>query len=225
MLQDSHVIPNFIFKPLRAPGGSMVHVNVDDWKVEKNSDSHSEFLLCEDCEGKISKWEDHGARRLRDLSAFDQKPENEILWTGFDYAQFKLFQLSVLWRAGVAKGPFFEAVSLGPLGENIRRKLLANDPGEVDFCGCIMTGILTEWARSDGFVYAPQLARHKGRYYYNFIFAGVLWIFSANQSAEREMIQWFLQKNGSVPLVFMDVKDLPNAASVLSIIAKNYRST
>src|SRR3546814_7896147 len=61
--------------------------------------------------------------------------------TGIDYAQFKLFLLSLLWRAGVAKGRYFERVTLGPHEERLRAMLHDGDPGPFDLYHCILWGL------------------------------------------------------------------------------------
>jgi len=62
-----------------------------------------------------------------------------LTWvSGIDYAPFKLFQLSTLWCAAVAKGEFFSRVALGPHGETVRQMLLGGDPGEPWQYGCLV---------------------------------------------------------------------------------------
>jgi hypothetical protein len=48
---------------------------------------------------------------------------------GLDYAMFKLFHLSVLWRAGVSTREEFRNVKLGSHEDVIRQMLLRDDPG------------------------------------------------------------------------------------------------
>jgi hypothetical protein len=51
----------------------------------------------------------------------------------------KLFQLSILWRASVAKGDFFSKVKLKPRHEEeIRKMLLNGEPGKEDRYPCGM---------------------------------------------------------------------------------------
>jgi len=62
---------------------------------------------------------------------------------GIDYKLFKLFQLSLLWRAGVSDRPIFKEVALGRHQEILRRMLLDDDPGESHKYGCIMLAAIT----------------------------------------------------------------------------------
>jgi len=43
-----------------------------------------------------------------------RQQDNKIIIEGIDYAPFKLFLMSVLWRASVSTLEFFKLVSLGP---------------------------------------------------------------------------------------------------------------
>ncbi len=47
---------------------------------------------------------------------------------GVDYSKFKLFLMSLVWRAGAASGDFWETVKLGPHEEKLRSRIRAGDP-------------------------------------------------------------------------------------------------
>ena len=49
---------------------------------------------------------------------------------GIDYATFRLFDLSVLFRASTSDHPNFREVDIGPHEERFRRMLLEGDPGQ-----------------------------------------------------------------------------------------------
>ncbi len=46
----------------------------------------------------------------------------------FDFRLFKLFVLSLFWRASVAHGSFFHRVSLGPYEQRLAKLLLSENP-------------------------------------------------------------------------------------------------
>lgn len=51
-----------------------------------------------------------------------------------DYAKFKLFLLSIIWRSSISKIPFFKVISLGKHENTIRDMIYHNDPGkDTDF--------------------------------------------------------------------------------------------
>lgn len=67
---------------------------------------------------------------------------NVVFVSGLNYQLFKLFQLSVLRRAGVSSLQFFEKVQLGKHEEVLRKLLLACDPGSAERYGCLMFVLL-----------------------------------------------------------------------------------
>ena len=88
-------------------------------------------MLCQSCETKLSKWETYARGLLTGGTLLQYRREGTITWVeGIDYSRFKLFQLSILWRAGVTTREFFSKVTLGPHAERLREMLLAEDPGE-----------------------------------------------------------------------------------------------
>ena len=98
-----------------------------------------EHLLCEECETRISKLEAYGRKFLDRTLAIDVPPhsdatEIQVITVRYDYRRFKLFALSLLWRAHVAKSELFRKFSIGPLAEDVRRMLLAEDAGPRHQC-------------------------------------------------------------------------------------------
>ncbi|MDC7684374.1 hypothetical protein PQU92_13895 [Asticcacaulis sp. BYS171W] len=137
-LRDSHIIPELWYAGLYNEDGYMNEVSVDVSKHPKRvRKGYHEYLLCQECEAIIQKYEDE-AKRLRDgTGLFSQDvADNLAVIGGLDYSRFKLFQLSVLWRMGVSANPLFAAVSLGSDEEVLRQWVLHGNPGEVGDYGC-----------------------------------------------------------------------------------------
>src|SRR5690606_42072385 len=62
-----------------------------------------EKLLCAECELHISKYENYVANVFNGRQAIDASGAGGLIVVkGLDYAKFKLFGLSVLWRAGIS---------------------------------------------------------------------------------------------------------------------------
>jgi hypothetical protein len=108
-----------------------------------------EALLCGKCEGRFSKYENYFReyfygnapaplvkQRVGDVISgpiygFDGMRECRVVH--LDYVLFKLFVLSLLWRASVAQGKFFQGVSLGHAHEErLADALRSEDPGGED---------------------------------------------------------------------------------------------
>jgi hypothetical protein len=119
-----------------------------------------------------------------------------------DYAKFKLFHLSVLWRASVCLHPVFHRVSLGPHAERIRSMLLAHDPGPAsqypitagviinDDNGCICTEVVT----------SPLSLKVSGHRGYTFVFCGCRWVYFASSHRMQDVERIQLDERGRMTI-------------------------
>lgn len=94
-----------------------------------------EYLLCCACELQLSKYEDYfkryfygGTDPIRFVLPLSDDP-----FFFADYAKIKLFLLSLLWRASVAKGKFWEAVNLPSRDLELIRFMLIHENPRRDF--------------------------------------------------------------------------------------------
>ena len=133
-----------------------------------------ERLLCENCEVLLSLWEDYGRRVWdQEVGRWRELPSGGLIGVGLSYLKLRLFLLSVLWRADVAKGDIGENVSLGPHSNVIRAMLLNRDPGPPTLYPCMMMRI-TEgktWKRIG--LRWPIVGRWDGQRAYSVAFKGV----------------------------------------------------
>jgi hypothetical protein len=137
-LEDSHILPEFIYKRSNVydDQGRMRYVVLSEGISELKQKGLREPLLCRPCEGRIGKWETYASRVLyRGLmdSKARQGPDNVTFLPGVDYSKFKLFQLSILWRAGVARRAEYSEVDLGEHEPLLRTALLGSDPRGIHF--------------------------------------------------------------------------------------------
>ena len=103
-LCKSHIIPQVYYKDAyysknRLP---MISSNPND-KIKIYQSGAWEQLLCEECEGYINNsFEKYAQTVIYDLmpSLKIQEDHAELVLEGINYVSFKLFQLSILWRAG-----------------------------------------------------------------------------------------------------------------------------
>src|SRR5436190_785668 len=104
-LRHSHVIPEFMYQPLYDEKHKfwVLSASETSWQEQKGL---REYLLCNACEVKISRWETYTSRLLSNRVPTVAKRSGDLIWVdGADYTQFKLFQLSILWRAAVSTLP------------------------------------------------------------------------------------------------------------------------
>ncbi len=76
-----------------------------------------EPLLCDACEQLLSAYERYVSRVFAGRSNVEAKQDGGLIHLrGIDYTKFKLFALSILWRASVSSLDMFNQVELGRHG-------------------------------------------------------------------------------------------------------------
>ena len=103
-LRNSHIIPEFLFKPLY-DSKHRFHVlsTVLDSPNRYEQKGIREKLLCQSCETLLSKHEGYARTVLfggTEISV--RKEDGNYIIGDIDYKKFKLFQISILWRAGIS---------------------------------------------------------------------------------------------------------------------------
>lgn len=193
--------------------------------TKKVQSGFSEPLLCEECEQRLSVWEAYalrilfGAEKKLQAKRIGAIPET-VAYRGIDYQKFKLFQMSVLWRASVATHKFFGQVALGPREEQLRSMILAGDPGEVTDFGCLMARLTLNDKPMVEAVIEPTSGRMRNRRKYRFIFGSMLWEFSVSQLPDMASAPFMLQKSGEQTLMTIAVTDLESINSMMASIFK-----
>lgn len=140
VLQRSHVIPEWLYKPLYDDKHQFTEIySTPGLHCVTHQKGLREHLLCYHCEQQFSKYEDYGRRALYGEKSVTAHRENDKLHLEhLDYKQFKLLQLSILWRASVSTITCFKDVKLGPHQEVLRRMLHTEEPGPSHKYGCVM---------------------------------------------------------------------------------------
>jgi hypothetical protein len=149
LCNKSHIFPDFHFKFLYGSDHALVFLNYKKSEIRYNSEYESN-ILCEKCDGKIiGKLDDYAAKLIHDkfrtktifrLEQINGK-KNLILENSpnYDYSIFKLFLISLLWRASISSRPFFQAIKLQPnIEEELRSMILRNEPGDPQKYPCFI---------------------------------------------------------------------------------------
>jgi hypothetical protein len=147
---------------------------------------YREPLLCKDCEGIISRFETYFATAWYEQGKCPNKVrDNVVQVTGLDYTLFRLFHLSVLWRASVSKREEFSGVQLGLHEERIRRMILAGDPGKPNQYPLFVNFLVTPDTREvqQQIIMQPGAIRVEGHRVYLFCFGGCAWYYLVSSHA------------------------------------------
>lgn len=113
-LCESHITPKWLVKD-RDTGTGFFQVAQNDPFKKRMPEGWKETLLCRSCEDIMEIYDDYSAVFFRASDKWVlERPFNEKVWVvhDYDYKKLKLFFMSILWRASVAKTQPFAAVSL-----------------------------------------------------------------------------------------------------------------
>jgi len=163
-----------------------------------------EKLLCSDCEQKFQKNETYVrdllygnsplplkklemGNRLHEITErFQVEDLLEVRKVKVEYKRLKLFQMSILWRAGISRGSFFKEVNLGEFHETKLQELLnAENPGLYTDYSCIMIDLrLNENGCEDGIGQPKRRLGHHQKSYL-FIMGGYAFEFIVSKQKPR----------------------------------------
>ena len=127
---------------------------------------------------------------------------------GIDYKLFKLFQLSILWRAGITALSFYDRVQLGPQEDDIRQMILRNDPGPAPLFSCLIWALRDEGEKVP-LMRPPTKSKFSWRTHYRFIFHSYIWVFVASRTTDsREWDACALTEPGRLVIGHRPISDL-----------------
>lgn len=199
-LCQSHIIPEFLYASLYNDDGRMMGITGlggKGWKpVQKGL---RDDLLCRDCEALLNEryeipFQQQWTKRY---PLPERAKEGDLVDAQFDYATFKLFHLSILFRAAVSTNAMFSVVELGKHQEILRQMILAGDPGRPDRYPIFATALINGQQEIERrFIAAPTLTRVDGHHVYGFVFDGALWWYSVSSTINRDFVEAGLQPNG-----------------------------
>ena len=131
-LCDSHIIPEFMYKPLYDNKHRAIAVSANGTEQEETiQKGYREPLLCKECENRLSVWETHVARVWSKVLEQTSGATAGSFTLRARYFDLKLFYLSLFWRASLSRHPNFGAVDLGAQESAIRDMLWSGTPGPI----------------------------------------------------------------------------------------------
>jgi len=208
-LIDSHIFPEFMYTPMYDEYHQFKVLTTKSPNVLKEPKKGIyEKLFCKKCDNDIlNKYEDHAAK----VMFGDGKKEIEIKETkfgllirGIDYKLFKLFQISLLWRAAISTRPEIKRISLGAHTEKMRNMLYTGNPGEIYEYGVVIYLFPQSSKEMKDLIVSPELSekRIEGNRIYRAIFNGLFWTyFISSHSKYYSFKEHFLSKEGVLPII------------------------
>lgn len=146
LLKKSHIIPNFLYKPIKGDDGEFYALSSFKNKIDTKKVYTGYFeknILCKNCDNKIiNEYETYFSNIVkklehRKLNVVEKVNVNNVKYieiSPVDYTNTKLFFLSILWRASISTLNEFSRIKLRTENEEeIRKMILNRDPGEENY--------------------------------------------------------------------------------------------
>lgn len=216
LCKRSHILPNFLYRELFDERHRIVKLKTHTLNLDSSipTGEYDENILCEDCDNRVIGQHESYAREFLYGDRLSIKMENYrkpdglefIQVNGLDYVKFKLFLLSLLWRASISKRPFFDAVRLGPDEDKLRSMILCGEPGPATSFPCIITSYRKHKDIPSDLIVAPRKVILDQTTTYNFLANGLWYSYRATES---ESIDWVLEaalnEQGNMKIVHIPV--------------------
>jgi len=209
--RESHIIPQFMYKQLLRDEGYFHKVGGDTFKEFSLGKTPQEFktgeydrnILCADCENDVlcKRFEDYAAKVYQSIysdkeSLHNVKIDHYTNENGVDgkiikdinYTKFKLFLLSILWRASISKKEFFNQVKLGNKHEEIIRKMIFDEnPKQPDEYPCFIYDMSIDQPILKGTILLPRKIRESSNTSYEFMICGIAYRFTISKYGRKKI--------------------------------------
>jgi hypothetical protein len=219
-LMNSHIIPEFMYAHLYDEKHRFsVLTTASSGRDRTEQSGLREKLLCGPCELKFSRLEGYASLVFKeDVPGVAMRSEGSVVSvTGVDYKKFKLFLLSILWRASVSTHKFFENVELGPHQEKLQKMLIEERPGNHDEYACFIWRLHNSPDKAPGLMMQPTKGRAYGIPIYNFILLGFrITFFVSSKKLDKKQSQYVLQEDGRLIFQAMPANELPGLHEFMS---------
>lgn len=215
LLKKSHIIPEFMYQDLFDDKHRIFEVLLKPNSQLKNktrqSGGYDKNLLCDDCDNKVlGSLESYASLALYggiELTIDRRSNPNSSAYInikGIDYQKFKLFLLSIVWRASISNLPIFQNVKLGGHESIIRKKIFTNSPGVSAEYPCAIFTHLHNPKIPNQIIAEPGCIINGDQQTYAFLIAGNLFVFFTYTDVQTEWVQHCtVKENGEMNIIQM----------------------
>ena len=213
-------MPELLFRPLYDENHRTLVFNERDAPPKTIQKGLREPLLCDECEKHLQRYEDYFARFWYKKRPIPRQIEGPEVLVNFDYRRFKLFMLSIVWRAAVSRLPEFAAVTLGKHEEVVRGMVLEDRPGGfLDYP--IFAGLVVDPETKgicDNVMLQPLKIKARSHWAIRMVFAGASWtvLTSSHQSLPFE--EKFLQDDGQLTFLTLSLPEFAKRSGMAEAI-------
>lgn len=205
-LLKSHIFPEWLHGPLYANKRRFFDLRTFELKRRGTPPKVIyEELLCLECEQQFNKWEGYAHEVFfgNDPSIKIRDCGDRFDLTGLEYAPFKLFQMSLIWRAATSSSPEVPTIYLGPHTERLREMLKRERPGESREYGALLMFPSPSIQKVMEHFFEPPKrlsGRIQGHTAYKAVFGGLFWTFFVSNHSEMLPDEMFFARNGRLPV-------------------------
>jgi hypothetical protein len=214
LLSQSHIIPDFMYRKLYDEKHKLYRFEPRTYVVGKSymarpsTGAYEGGILCRKCDsetiGNIEKYACNFITEIsRTIECFPNKQVHKF--SNAKYAEFKIFILSILWRASISTRKEFNLIDLEDDEPIIRSMILNNDPKSEHFYPIFLYG----WTQGDtvatDMIIMPRPV--KGKYGKSFVFPinGLIYhIFSDIKDINPQLRPLILSENGEFTINIMN---------------------
>lgn len=213
-LQNSHIIPEHVYGKLYDDKHRYSGITLDgDTKLEQKG--LRERLLCRECEQMLNdKYEKYFYDFwIRDSALPDSIDTGCIIITVSDYIKFKLYMLSILYRASISSLNTFSGVSLGVHEDRIKNLLMTES--DCENYSIFGTAICNSDNRIEKRIIIPPCRkRYGGHVVYQIIFAGCAWYIKTSNHRCHDIEEFCLKPNGQLQLTVDKMHDFAEIINI-----------
>lgn len=218
LLKKSHIIPDFMYKGLFDEKHRIVLADLNNLKRIKSIPTgiYDANLLCIDCDGKkIGALETYASKALyggelpnNECPIFSERvgPDGikSLFIENISYNKFKLFLLSILWRAHHSKNKFFKDVDLGVYANKIRDMILNNNAkDESDFQTMVLA--IRDCSVPLNTIISPRKLKENNNTSYVIYINGVFYHFNISKYSKASIFsKGYISKNNTMEAAILE---------------------
>ena len=203
-LRYSHIVPESLYRPLYNDKEHMLAIRQPGERhrargiLQKGIREH---LFCEECEQHFNEhFEKPFLNQWFPNPLPDLWDDDGIQWLTVDYASFKLFHLSVLFRAAVSSLAYAN-VHIGRHESVLRGHLLDRNPGsrlQYPIAGRAVIHHRTN--RIVPIITQPTVCMMESHRYFTMVYGGVEWWIKLSSQRHQHFEELFLRPDGRMPI-------------------------
>jgi hypothetical protein len=205
-LRNSHILPEFLYNQLYDSKHRMAGITEKaSRKWEFLQKGLREKLLCEDCEQFLNTNYEQPFNKFW----FGEKvlpnhfDSNHITIKEIDYLSFKLFHISILFRASVSTLPNFSLVNLGLHEQECRKMLLSKNAGPPDKYPIFACAVVDKnYSIIQGVMTPPIEYEYEKKYRsYGIVFGGCVWWYILSTHGCVSVLPFSLNNSGALTII------------------------